>query len=49
MCSTRGRARMPHGKCAKVLWRIADLLEARKEEFAELETLDNGKPITMSK
>jgi len=41
--------RMPPGERAKLLWRIADLLEARKEEFAELETLDNGKPITMSK
>lgn len=34
---------------AKLLWRIADLIEAQKEEFAELETLDNGKPIAMSK
>ncbi len=33
---------------AKVLWRAADLIESRKEEFAQLETLDNGKPITMS-
>lgn len=40
---------MPPGERAKLLWRIADLIEARKEEFAELETLDNGKPITMSK
>ncbi len=36
------------GDRAKILWRIADLVEARREEFAELETLDNGKPITMS-
>ncbi|HEY9090228.1 aldehyde dehydrogenase family protein [Parasphingorhabdus sp.] len=41
-------ARMTPGDRAKLLWRIADLIEARKEEFAELETLDNGKPITMS-
>lgn len=40
---------MPPGERAKLLWRIADLIEARKEEFAELETLDNGKPVTMSK
>jgi phenylacetaldehyde dehydrogenase len=40
---------MPPGERAKLLWRIADLVEARKEEFAELETLDNGKPITMSR
>lgn len=37
------------GDRAKVLWRMADLIEARQEEFAELETLDNGKPIFMSK
>lgn len=36
------------GERAKILWRIADLIEARQEEFAELETLDNGKPIWMS-
>ena len=32
----------------KLLWRLADLLEARLDEFAELETLDNGKPFTVS-
>ncbi len=39
---------MTPGDRAKILWRVADLIEERKEEFAELETLDNGKPITMS-
>ncbi|MCW3834491.1 aldehyde dehydrogenase family protein [Sphingomonas canadensis] len=39
---------MPPGERAKLLWRIADLIEARQVEFAELETLDNGKPITMA-
>lgn len=34
---------------ARLLWRIADLIEARAEEFAVLETLDNGKPITRSR
>jgi phenylacetaldehyde dehydrogenase len=42
-------AKMTPGERSKLLWRIADLLEARQGEFAELETLDNGKPITMSK
>ncbi len=41
--------KMPPGERARLLWRIADLLEARLTEFAELETLDNGKPIAMSK
>lgn len=39
----------PASERARLLWRLADLIEARKEEFAELETLDNGKPITMAK
>jgi phenylacetaldehyde dehydrogenase len=30
---------------AKVLWRIADLIEANIDELAELETLDQGKPL----
>lgn len=33
----------------KLLWRIADLLEQNIEEIAELETLDNGKPIFESR
>src|SRR6266853_1845634 len=33
----------------KILWRIADLLEKNIEELAELETLDNGKPIFESR
>jgi acyl-CoA reductase-like NAD-dependent aldehyde dehydrogenase len=32
-----------------LLWKIADALEARTDEFALLETLDNGKPIFESK
>ena len=30
---------------AKILWRIADLIEANIDELAELETLDQGKPL----
>ena len=33
----------------KILWKIADLLEKNIEELAELETLDNGKPIFESR
>ncbi len=32
-----------------LLWRIADALEAKTEEFALLETIDNGKPIFESR
>jgi phenylacetaldehyde dehydrogenase len=30
---------------AKLLWAIADVLEAHIDELAELETLDQGKPL----
>lgn len=30
----------------ELMWRFADLLEENKEHLAELETLDNGKPIS---
>jgi aldehyde dehydrogenase (NAD+) len=33
----------------KLIWRLADLIEKNIEEFAELETLDNGKPIFESR
>jgi phenylacetaldehyde dehydrogenase len=33
----------------KRLWKLADLIEARTEEFAQLETLDNGKPLTIAR
>ena len=33
----------------KLIWKLADLLEKHTEEFGTLETLDNGKPLTISK
>ncbi len=33
----------------RLLWKIADLIEQNIDEFAELETLDNGKPIFESR
>ncbi|MCX5738518.1 MAG: aldehyde dehydrogenase family protein [Proteobacteria bacterium] len=33
----------------RLLWKLADLLEAHAEEFAELESLDNGKPVTVAR
>lgn len=33
----------------KLIWRLADLLETHLEEFAQLETLDNGKPLTVAR
>jgi phenylacetaldehyde dehydrogenase len=37
--SERGRA----------LWKLADLIESHAEEFAQLETLDNGKPLSVAR
>ncbi|MBD2181327.1 aldehyde dehydrogenase family protein [Planktothrix sp. FACHB-1355] len=33
----------------KLIWKLADLLEANLEEFAELESIDNGKPIGVAR
>ncbi len=33
----------------RMIWKLADLLENNIDEFAELETLDNGKPIFESR
>src|SRR5713101_1016371 len=33
----------------KLVWKLADLLEEHLEEFATLETLDNGKPLTVAR
>jgi phenylacetaldehyde dehydrogenase len=33
----------------RLLWKLADLVEQHLEEFAQLESLDNGKPITVSR
>src|SRR5215475_1899161 len=34
----------PQNRC-KLIWKLADLLERHADEVAELEALDNGKPI----
>src|SRR5262245_31071256 len=31
---------------SRLVWRLGDLLELHADEFAELEALDNGKPVT---
>jgi phenylacetaldehyde dehydrogenase len=33
----------------RMIWKLADLLEDNLEEFAELESLDNGKPLTVAR
>lgn len=41
--------KMSASERGRLIWRFADLLEKNIEEFAELETLDNGKPIFESR
>jgi acyl-CoA reductase-like NAD-dependent aldehyde dehydrogenase len=41
--------RVPGRERGKLLWRLADALEERIEDFARVETLDNGKPIFESR
>lgn len=40
--------RMTPSERGKLLWKLADLLEAHTQEFALLETLDNGKPMSVA-
>ncbi len=42
-------SRMSGADRAKLIWRLADALEARVEDFAILESVDNGKPIGSAK
>jgi aldehyde dehydrogenase (NAD+) len=42
-------SKLPGTERAKYLYRIARILQERAREFAVLESLDNGKPITQSR
>ena len=44
-----GWRRMDPHKRARLLWTLADLLEANADEIAEMETRDNGKPYFESR
>src|SRR6266849_10409650 len=41
--------KMSASERGKIMWRIADFVEKNIDELAELETLDNGKPIFESR
>ena len=41
--------RMSVSDRGKLIWKFADLIEQRNEEFAQLETLDNGKPLAIAR
>jgi aldehyde dehydrogenase (NAD+) len=41
--------KMPASQRGRLLHRLADLIEANADELATLESLDNGKPVTVAK
>ena len=42
-------SRMTPSERGRIIWRIGDLITEHLEEFAELETLDNGKPLGVAR
>jgi len=42
-------ADMPASQRGRLIWKLADLMEAHAEEFAQLESLDNGKPLAIAR
>jgi acyl-CoA reductase-like NAD-dependent aldehyde dehydrogenase len=38
-------SRLPPLARSQIIWKLADLIEQHAEEFAQLEALDNGKPV----
>jgi len=41
--------RLTASERGRLVWKLADLLEEHLEEFATIETLDNGKPLTVAR
>jgi phenylacetaldehyde dehydrogenase len=41
--------KMTASERGRLIWKLADLLEANRDEFAYLESLDNGKPFTVAR
>ncbi|MBC2644314.1 MULTISPECIES: aldehyde dehydrogenase family protein [unclassified Rhodococcus (in: high G+C Gram-positive bacteria)] len=41
--------RLTPAQRSKILWRVGDLLEERADDFALVEALDNGKPLTYAR
>ena len=42
-------SKMTPSERGRAIWKLADLLEENLEEFAALETLDNGKPLKVAR
>src|SRR6185369_4911072 len=41
--------KMTASERGRLIWKLGDLLEKNLEEFAQLESLDNGKPLTVAR
>ena len=41
--------KMTASERGRLMWKLADLIESHLEEFAYLESLDNGKPLTIAR
>ena len=41
--------RMSPSQRGQLIYRLADLIEQHADEFAQLESLDNGKPLTVAR
>lgn len=39
-------SRMTPSERGRLVWKLADLLETHADEFAEIDSIDNGKPVT---
>jgi phenylacetaldehyde dehydrogenase len=42
-------AKISPSERGRMMWRLADLIEKHTEEFAQLESLDNGKPLKVAR
>jgi phenylacetaldehyde dehydrogenase len=41
--------KMTPSERGRLIWKLADLIEQHSEEFAQLESLDNGKPLRIAR
>src|SRR5215469_1988224 len=41
--------RMSPSERGRILWKLGDMIERNLEEFAELESIDNGKPLSVAR
>src|ERR1700722_11307338 len=46
---TGPRSKISPSETGRMIWGLGDLLEKHLEEFAQLESLDNGKPLKIAR